>query len=565
MNTPLKISQLSNRNLHHSATFYCGNSSMQNLTIPQRNGMFNTPKRQGTCFTTNQDDFSSHASMTSGSQNVNALRYGINSSQQSLDTNFLMGVITTQAKQIEHLVQNFQNQSQPTRQSLFPMNSMQHQMTREQFASNDFGTFNYLQMNNISCQGNNFNPIVGEPCRFSTPINPSKDRQMRNGNPHNFAYLMGNSPFYGRSAISSNMMRIPPNPCANFIPEQISKENLEHNWAHGTRREKRQVLNRGSILSLSDYTNDSIQSDMEEESIDSTELQTISNVRKMRHSQTNGKGIKQKYKSGMKAQKSKRMDRKYVHATKNIVKRNCLRTLRRIGMGRIKKDTMYRPPYRIAKMMILPRCLPLRITKQPKKFGNLVPWKNLILKTIFEKKSKYKRIEVIEVKSETHHNIQSCVENNIAHSMTTVTSHNASKVEKGSTNIPIKKQSPNHKKSRSKGHQKKFNFQLKDAKNLRQNKMQLSQGKCNICKYTNKTNVLASGFSQNAKTRRKYSNKVVKSHIMRPKINRKHRHIESQDNYQQFLNWKESLDEAVTMEESEQKKDVCEEFHEQNE
>ena len=73
-----------------------------------------------------------------------------------------------------------------------------------------------------------------------------------------------------------------------------------------------------------------------------------------------------------------------------------LRKIRQRQMTRnMQKDVIYKPPYRIAKMKFWPRLLPTRDRRQPLFFARTYHWDTLVLKTVIEKNSKLKSIQVI--------------------------------------------------------------------------------------------------------------------------------------------------------------------------
>ena len=82
---------------------------------------------------------------------------------------------------------------------------------------------------------------------------------------------------------------------------------------------------------------------------------------------------------------------------KDVQKRNSMDKRKRKVVKRLQRlDSNYKPPYYISKMLFVARLLPLRARRPPTSFGELLHWDNLIIRTIIEKKSNYKRIEIVQ-------------------------------------------------------------------------------------------------------------------------------------------------------------------------
>ena len=153
-----------------------------------------------------------------------------------------------------------------------------------------------------------------------------------------------------------------------------------------------------TLVSLSDYTNDSINLDATEEHMEDytyeecagEEHNAIGIATNISNSKRNDVASGKKDRPNM-----KQYGRKYYNS-KNRRRMKALQQQTkqpaRKSRGIRGQDLNYRPPHRIASMTFLPRLLPFRHRRMPIRFSDLVHWDTLTLRTVIERNSRYKNI-----------------------------------------------------------------------------------------------------------------------------------------------------------------------------
>ena len=158
-----------------------------------------------------------------------------------------------------------------------------------------------------------------------------------------------------------------------FIPQQSSLLS------------KLSMKNTNEIVSLREYTHDPLYYGVERDT-----LNVKTNVRK---STPIPSSPTLQYQN-KRERRLKRITRKYVPVRCNKSTKPTLQP-KKSNKKSTEKDILYRPPYRISRMVFYPRLLPLRHRRIPMFFGELLRWDTVILRTVREKDTRYKSLIII--------------------------------------------------------------------------------------------------------------------------------------------------------------------------
>ena len=367
--------------IHHAPQIskYC-NSYLQTPHIPPHLGLFNSPQQSESFGCNRNGNMQSFPHMSGGVPPTHS-PFQLNSSEQFMSTSFLMSVIASQAQQIEILLQHYKQDRNVSHQGELNMNPMFLSDLSSQHSKSDLSRRStQLQTEHSTFSATPSSSNFLQPPIICTPkgsgIIPSENVGCAKENTvPSTSHLFNCTSTLRADATASTI-------CERYDRNQTNKFGLDwekEDYSHETPD--------NSIVSLNDYTDDTMDTSDNEDK----ETKYMSKERK---STSGYKKVKSNSEVRPRRKTKIRTSKTITNKTKKIKRKNN------------KVDPVYRPPYRISRMLFLPRMLPFRNRHQPQKFGNLLHWNCLSLKTIIEKKSNYKRIEVIHKESGSHINIR---------------------------------------------------------------------------------------------------------------------------------------------------------------
>ena len=198
-------------------------------------------------------------------------------------------------------------------------------------------------------------------------------------------------------------------PSATFIPSHYSPKTTPGNFYSmdeepnspqwSDTEDNRQYFPKKSklLVSLSDYTDESIiydeNTDADHCSI-SSESSLYSQAMHL-HGEIHKKRRRKKRRMDFSERKILKVIKKFAKLpeTRRLLKNL---TARKCKKKRKTKDQIYRAPYYISKMFFPLKSQPLRCAGHPTAFRDMVPWSQILLRTIIERNSKYKTVVAIQ-------------------------------------------------------------------------------------------------------------------------------------------------------------------------
>ena len=179
MKTPMKSSQLPTpMNFPMSTRFSYGNRTFGNGPMEDQTSRLNTPQQQKSLADRNDCQFAGLRSVMDEPQNFNPIRYSLNSTPESINTNFLISVINKQAQQIDDLLKNSQMNRNSAYQSPFPIHTATNRMRNQQINMNGNPNLDQLSSHGHLLQDNNYYEPSTIAERCSTPLDNSRVSRM---------------------------------------------------------------------------------------------------------------------------------------------------------------------------------------------------------------------------------------------------------------------------------------------------------------------------------------------------------------------------------------------------
>ena len=313
------------------------------------------------------------------------------STQDWMNQSFLMSVICNQAQQIQSLMQNY-NMAPPIPDQLETNKNSGNCVTSQPSPKQMeyFPTLNTSQSFST--------PLRSEPTlasQFSNNLQAASFQSMSNNkNPNTYFQQMDmdqnqyKQPYKEANMFFPNAVPRRRKPSATFIPGQrIQNESDVFQQSimmkHYSPSFKSPERTTQPLVSLSDYTDNSIHhhSDHEDPDYDNftdktTDIEIPCEQTICTLNNPSAKNYRQ----------CKRQRRRLTSSNKPSTQHQ---------RRRPRTDVLYKPPHRVASMSFLRRVLPWRQRKIPKAFGDLVHWDTLKIRTVIERNSRYKTIQII--------------------------------------------------------------------------------------------------------------------------------------------------------------------------
>ena len=415
-NTSQLLTQFPDRRLNNT------NSNIVNQWIQDGTSKFNTPQQQTSFADRDESQFPGLQSLMADSETFNPMRYSLNSTQESMSTNFLISVINKQAQQIEHLVKKVEMKGNSSHQSPFNLDTTPNEMRNQQLNINRYPMIDPLASHGNLLKDNNYFQTSTTADRFSTPIPKSRlSRMMFENEEMGHESLSNIQPYTTHIPYNTRIVRRHGKPSETYIPGQVNNGNYatdHENNQYTVFRQKRQGKHgdgmafhinddyimenntRKEVMSKREYMEKKIKSHGHKDLIttETTKDGHLKNINKSLNGQNS------KMTTTMNRRTERNITRIKSHKMKRIIRPVFKQEMKKMRDGKRKRsmgeDPIYRPPHRIGKMLILPRLLPLRNRRQPKKFGNILHWDSLIMKKVVEKDSPYLSIHFIEIENQ---------------------------------------------------------------------------------------------------------------------------------------------------------------------
>ena len=300
--------------------------------------------------------------------------FQVKSTPEWMNSNFLMSVINNQAQQIQSLLQNYQLQTPFTPNGQFMPHMSEGISYNEALPSNPV-----LTTNNTNTDG--------------SPMNTSFQRMAMKEEAYQRQLFMA-SHFLPRSKPTSTLI-----PQASYPTPQIDTQMSSQTLLQPHQK------NPKLLVSLRDYTgqvsfgNESDGDNFENKAtkVDDQKRDGVNTIKLKRNRRFMEKTSRKHHKKKVSMTKEQyKLPAIQDSMDYPILKRRLKKLKQRKLRRSLRQDPMYKPPHRISSMLFFPRLLPLRQRRAPHLFADVFSWDNLMLRTVIEKNSRYKTIQVLE-------------------------------------------------------------------------------------------------------------------------------------------------------------------------